>query len=306
MKFEIITDQLQFPEGPVAMNDGSVLVVEIKAQRMTRVRPDGSLEVIAELGGGPNGIAIGPDGAAYVCNNGGHLWPQRDDGLMLMHGIPDDYEGGSIQRVDLKSGEVRTLYTHCGNVRLKGPNDIVFDNQGGFWFTDLGKIGEEQICEWGVIYYATIDGSWIARQRGGLITPNGIGLSPDQKTIYVAETLTGRAWAFALVSPGEMEPEPTQAWSSSPMLGQVQGYDIFDSLGVEADGRICVATVLKGGITCFEPDGGSEFYKMPEAYVTNICFGGADMRDAWITASATGKLLKTRWPRPGLKLAFNV
>jgi len=69
-----IASGLRFPEGPIAMDDGSVLVVEIKRGTLTRVKPDGSLQVIAETGGGPNGAALGPDGMVYVCNDGGFDW----------------------------------------------------------------------------------------------------------------------------------------------------------------------------------------------------------------------------------------
>src|SRR5687768_15596264 len=117
LEYRVIADGLEFPEGPVALADGSVLVVEIKGGRLTRVRPDGSREVVAELGGGPNGAAIGPDGACYVCNNGGFNWLKQDifgvEGYDRPHGRAAQYTGGSIQRVDLDTGEVTTLYTHC-------------------------------------------------------------------------------------------------------------------------------------------------------------------------------------------------
>src|SRR5262245_7737303 len=100
MDVEVVTEGLQFPEGPIAMADGSVVLVEIKRQTLTRVRPDGSTEVIAELGGGPNGAAVGPDGAVYVTNNGGFEWAEAG-GLTTPHGTPADYRTGSIQRVDL-------------------------------------------------------------------------------------------------------------------------------------------------------------------------------------------------------------
>ncbi|SVD26045.1 uncharacterized protein METZ01_LOCUS378899, partial [marine metagenome] len=67
--FNVITDQLQLPEGPIAMNDGSVLVVEIKRGTLSRVHPDGQVDIVAHIGGGPNGAAIGPDGHCYICNN---------------------------------------------------------------------------------------------------------------------------------------------------------------------------------------------------------------------------------------------
>ena len=69
--FEVVATGLQFPEGPVAMADGSVLIVEIRRQTVSRVTPDGKVAVVAKTGGGPNGLAIGPDGAVYICNNGG-------------------------------------------------------------------------------------------------------------------------------------------------------------------------------------------------------------------------------------------
>ena len=60
MQFELVAEGLQFPEGPIAMADGSVVLVEIQRQTLTRVRPDGSQEIIAHVGGGPNGAAVGP------------------------------------------------------------------------------------------------------------------------------------------------------------------------------------------------------------------------------------------------------
>ncbi len=69
--WDVMTTGLRFPEGPVACADGSVIVTEIEAGRITRCLPDGGKELVAETGGGPNGLAFGPDGKLYVCNNGG-------------------------------------------------------------------------------------------------------------------------------------------------------------------------------------------------------------------------------------------
>jgi gluconolactonase len=158
MKFELVTDGLLFPEGPVAMADGSVLVVEVQRRTLTRVSRTGTREIVAELGGGPNGAAIGPDGAVYVCNNGGLEFFKQPDGTTgVVHVLPKDYETGSIQRVDLKSGKVATIYTECDGVRLNGPNDLVFDSRGGFWFSDLGKLREWD-TDRGALYYALADG----------------------------------------------------------------------------------------------------------------------------------------------------
>jgi gluconolactonase len=304
MDMELVTDGLLFPEGPIAMADGSVLLVEIKRQTLTRVKPDGTTEVVAELGGGPNGAAIGPDGAVYITNNGGFEWVERPDGMLAPHGTPDYYESGKIQRVDLSTGAVTTVYDSCDGRPLRGPNDLVFDETGGFWFTDLGKAN----AEWshhGHLLYARPDGSSITRVREGMVSPNGVGLSPDGKTVYVAETHTGRLWAFEVAGPGELA-VPADMWAPGRVFGPLPGYQLFDSLAVEADGHICVATIVNGGITAFDPaDGSHEHFAFPDGITTNICFGGADMQDAWVTCSGTGKLFKVRWPRPGLKLKYN-
>src|SRR5260370_12309707 len=69
-----LATDLEFPEGPVVMPDGSVVLVEIRGRRLTRIYPDGRKEVVAQIPGGPNGAALGPDGKMYVCNNGGVSW----------------------------------------------------------------------------------------------------------------------------------------------------------------------------------------------------------------------------------------
>lgn len=298
-----IASGLMFPEGPIAMPDGSVVVVEIMGN-LARVTPDGTRHVIAELGGGPNGAAIGPDGKVYVCNNGGFSWAQAADGYRRPIGRADDYTTGRIERVDLATGAVETLYSECDGVSLKGPNDIVFDDQGGFWFTDHGKL-YGRLMDRGALYYAKADGSLIKEAAFPLFTPNGCGLSPDDKTLYVSETDTGRLWSFPVLGPGELAKEPWPSPGGGKFVGNLAGYHRFDSMAVEANGNICVATLVSGGITVFSPAGEAlEFYEASEGYCTNICFGGPDLRTAYITLSGYGTLVAVDWPRPGLKLAY--
>lgn len=290
------------------MADGSVLLVEIERGTLSRVQPDGSVEVVADCGGGPNGAAIGPDGAAYVCNNGGFAWRQVD-GMLLPGTQPDDYAGGSVQRVDLSSGEVTTLYTECDGWKLKGPNDIVFDRSGGFYFTDLGK-GRVQDFDRGGIYYARPDGSHVQPVARPLITPNGIGLSPDEDRLYFAETMTGRVRYWDLAEPGvTSSPGAALASSSgvpSTLLGVVPGDGRVDSLAVDSEGNVCVATLGTGAVTAFAPDGSLRaVVAVPgDPMVTNVCFGGDDLRTAFITASAFGTLMAHEWHCPGLPLNF--
>jgi gluconolactonase len=89
------------------------------------------------------------------------------------------------------------------------------------------------------------------------------------------------------------------------VVATLPGHQLLDSLAVEANGNVCSATIYNGGITVFSPGGNFEHIPFPDPLTTNICFGGKDMRDAYITLSGTGKLIKVRWPRPGLKLNFN-
>lgn len=200
-----------------------------------------------------------------------------------------------------QTGAVETLYTHCDGTPLRAPNDLVFDGHGGFWFTDLGKTVGDVVYRGGV-YYAKADGSAITRVPGGIARANGIGFAPDGQHLYVAEFETSRLWRYAITGPGQIQ-RAAGSPNGAQFVRGLGGLSHFDSLAVEASGNVCVATVIAGGITVFAPDGQVlEFHQAPEAFCSNIAFGGADMRDAFVTLSAYGNLLKARWPRPGLKL----
>ncbi len=299
-EFEVVATGLKFPEGPIAMPDGSVVLVEIARGTLSRVYPDGSVEVIANLGGGPNGAAIGPDGYCYVCNSGGFGWLELD-GLLYPHGVADDYAGGRIERVDLATGKFERVYDSCAGNALAGPNDIVFDSQGGFWFTDTGTLRERNITRGG-IYYARADGSSIDELIYPTDLANGIGLSTDEKTLYFCETFVGRVWQFDIVAPGVLE-EAAATGNPQNLLYAPGGHEGFDSMAVDSAGNVCQATVFTGGISVISPEGKLiDFYEFPDPLVTNICFGGDDMCTAYITLSGTGQLVKMRWPRAGLQL----
>ena len=302
-----IVSGLRFPEGPIAMDDGSVVLVEIARGTLSRVDVEkGTIEVMAECGGGPNGAAIGPDGAVYICNNGGCFEFQEVMGLTFPGPPPPSYPGhGSIQRVDIRSGEVTTLYIECDGNPLRAPNDIVFDTAGGFWFTDHG-VRHGRTSDRSGIYYARPDGSSINEVIFPLDAPNGIGLSPAGDRVYVAETHTGRAWAWDVPSPGVIAGTNPLGPGGGELLVGLPGFQLFDSLGVDGDGWINIATLVNGGVTSISPDGATvEHLATGDPITTNICFGGDGMRTAYITCSATGRLVATDWPRPGLQMAFH-
>jgi gluconolactonase len=307
-EFEVIASGLSFPEGPIALSDGSLLVVEMSAGRLSRVTTQGAIQPIATLGGSPNGAALGPDGHCYIANSGGfkfHNHPGYGWGVV---GQSADYSGGRIERVDLATGTVEVLYDSSPEGPLCGPNDLVFDRSGGFWFTDSGKVRESD-RDHGSLFYAKADGSFIRRVVHPVThpQPNGIGLSPDEKTLYYAETATGRVWSFKIVGPGQIEREPFPSPHGGKFVGSVPGYRLLDSLAVEEGGNICVGTLMDGGVTVFSPSGEIiETFSYPDFLVTNLCFGGIDMRTAFVTLSATGRLVKTRWPRSGLRPNFSL
>jgi len=303
----VLAGGLQFPEGPIAMPDGSLLFVELKRGALSRISSEGEFSVVAQLGGGPNGAAIGPDGRCYVCNNGGLAFTERD-GRTYAGLARDDYEGGWIDVVDLKTGAHKRLYTACGDIPLRAPNDIVFDRHGGFWFTDLGKAFKGKTeRDRGAVYYARADGTMIRRAIFPLEGPNGIGLSPDEQTVYVAESHTGRVWAFQVGEPGHVVSHPRASvfWEKGHMLWAPNYYSILDSLAIDEDGNVCVADIPTGGITVISPEGKLiAQYPMRDPFTTNICFGGADRRMAYITLSSVGEIVSMPWPRAGLKLNY--
>ncbi len=295
-----LTDRLRFPEGPIAMGDGSVIVVEIARGTVTRVQPDGTLETVATPGAGPNGAALGPDGRIYVCNNGGFSWHETD-GILAPGNTPEDYSGGRIEAIDPDSGEIEVLYTECDGNPLKGPNDLVFDDAGGFWFTDNGKRYGRTMDRGGILY-AKADGSHIEEHFFPFEHPNGVGLSPDGTILYFTETVTGRCFKAALEAPGKPA-DSFGAFDQSALLYGAPGMQLFDSLAVDSAGNVCIGTIINGGITVISPAGELvEHVPLPDPFVTNICFGGPDLTTAYATLSGTGKLVSFEWPRPGLRL----
>lgn len=305
MKIREVASGLQFPEGPVALDDGSVLLVEIARGTLSRVLPDGRVRVVADLGGGPNGAAIGPDGAVYVCNNGGFGWHTEADGCLRPIGQAEDYSGGRIERVDLATGRIERLYDTVESLPLRGPNDLVFDAHGGFYFTDLGKVRHAEIDRGGV-FYGRSDGSAARVVAHPVMTPNGIALSPDGATLYYAETEGARLWAFDIATPGQVRKDPWPSPHGGRMVAASPGghYQRFDSMATDAFGNLCVATLIHGGITVISPDGRLVSHvALPDRYTTNLCFGGPDRRTAFVTLSGSGRLIAIDdWPVPGLKL----
>lgn len=335
--FTVIASGLGYPEGPVAMADGSIVLVELEAGTLTRIAPEGTRSVIATLGGSPNGVAVGPDGRFYVCNSGGfdfvYFSPQgvpvpkgTAESICVATDQPRGYKGGSIQWVDGKTGQFGTLYSDFKysppkgpeeTLPLKGPDDLVFDSTGGFWFTDWGKSRPRERDITGV-FYANADGSAIKQVIFPLNAPNGIALSPDGTRLYVAETYTRRVLYWTLSAPGTLA-DPRRAGLPGLLTAHPPEQGILDSMKVDVEGNVYVATLLPKGnipgsngyITVISPAGevlefieialGSTFEPLP----SNLCFGGPDRKTAFITCGGSGRLVSCRTQVAGLPPAWS-
>jgi gluconolactonase len=300
----VIARGLDYPEGPIAMPDGSLIFVEIAGGRLSRVDENGKLSVVAEVGGGPNGAALGPDGRIYLANNGGVKWRRDGD---RVRPIGKEQDPGRIEVVDPETGKFELLYARCGDREFRHCNDLVFGADGSFWFTDTGRAGG-RTTENGSVFWAKADGSEIREAAYPLVAPNGIGLSPDGRTLYVSETYTARLWAWEISGPGKLAKA-----ASSPMAHGGRfvcgsaAFAMYDSLAVSASGKILVATLMNGGITEAAPDGGgTRHLALPTPHVNNICFGGPDLKTAYITLSGDGEIIALDWHEPGQRLNFQL
>lgn len=302
LRFEVLAEHLGLPEGPVVASDGTLYAVDVDGGRVVRVA-GGETTVVARPGGGPNGMALVNDRTAVIANNGGFLWTEPGGvrvplDLATYTNEPPGFAGGWIERADLVTGEVTVLHTDCAGRPLRGPNDLVIDETGGIWFTDTGKMRRTSVDRGG-LYYIPPDGGPVQEAAFPLLGANGVGLSPGGRRVYVAETYTGRLLAWDLAAPGVIGPA---AGAADPVHGgtcvAATPYT-FDSLAVEASGRIAVAAT-SGGIVVITPDGAqTDVYPLPGDAASNIAFADSGRR-AVITLSRSGRLAQAPWPpRPG-------
>jgi gluconolactonase len=279
----VVAMGLRFPEGPIALDDGSVLVVEIEGGAVMRVHPDGSKREY-RCGGGPNGAALGPDGAVYVCNDGGLAFVTEGE-IRLPNALAPGNEGGYVRRLDLESGAVETMFTHVEGVRIGGLNDIVFDATGCCYIVDTVR---------GALYYCDPLRRTIRSVEQGLEVPDDMGLSPAGDKLYVSETYSGRIFCWDVAAPG--------ALSGKREHYNAGGEHGWDGLAIDGAGNVCASNLTKSGVSVIDPAGRklADFVTpQHDPFVTNICFG-AD--EAYIRSSGRGLLYAIKWPWPGLRL----
>jgi gluconolactonase len=317
------------------MPDGTILLVDIKKECLTRILPDGSQELVAKVPGGPNGAAVGPDGRIYICNNGGFGWYELPlpNGQVISvgeHQAPN-YTGGSVQVLDLANGKLETLYTDCAissdmsglgpraakevpaRSMLRGPDDLVFDAAGGFWIADFGKSRTRDKDVTG-IYYARPDGSYIREKIFPLDGPNGIALSPAGDRLYASLTFRRQLLYWELDGPGSIRPNPQTIDGAFVLNAAMPGGSRFHQ-GRRTGQRLCGddpseedAVLQRRGDRGVAQGEILEFFEIaiPGKHVpmpSNLCWGGADRRTAYITCGGSDILAKVRTSIPGLRPA---
>lgn len=299
--YRIIASGLAFPEGPISLPDGSILIAEIAAGRVSRYHPDFGISLVVKTGGGPNGLAIGPDGALYICNNGGLKY---DKGPLSV-GPADDYRGGSIQRFDFKTGSHTTIYDSFEGQRLSSPNDIIFDSTGGFYFSDIGKRFPHSRHHGG-IYYATVGERYIRRVVYPHLSPNGLALSSDGRFLYVSDTESARIISYEIERPGHIKTNTNNSFFGGDLLFSLPHIGKFDSMALDASGSIVIGTLGAGVITVVSGDGKNAYQiNVDDKYPTNICFSCSSQKKAYITAAEKGILIEMDWPCSGQELHFS-
>ena len=284
------TGDLNVCDGSIYLDDGSLLVTEISGT-VGRLDTDGVLSRIG-CGGGLNGGAVGPDGAVYLSNNGGVLLGTGEDGLtMITGGAPGNELGdkGSLQRLDLKTGEVQSLYTHVDGIHIGWMNDIVFDISGNFYAVDT-----------------------IARQ-GLLRRPaRGVHSGRGDRPRYAERrrTLARRCQPLRERDPrrrsGMERGRSRHSYGPAGLLPWPEQHG-WDGLAVDGAGNVCVSNLVGSGISVLSPDGRQlDRFVTPEydRWVTNISFGGPDLDTAYVCLAGRGILYSVQWPWGGLQLNF--
>jgi gluconolactonase len=271
--------------------DGSLYVSDLGAGVIRHVRLDGTTEVLAETGGGPNGIARGPGGALYVANNGGISWT---DGQVDLSAPPPSHS--RIERID-HDGTITELYRSIDGRPLGKASDMAIDTTGAIWFTDPGHNALKAPA--GHILRAEADGSAIGVVASGCVFPNGVAFVPDAPILVVAETGAGAVFAYDVVGGGR------QLTSRREFARLPKSY-YPDGMCFDRDGNLVVAGTFGGGVIVFDPEGKLiDTIPLDDPLTTSVAFGRPERDELFVTQARTGSIVRLKWPCPGADLPFD-
>jgi len=284
-----IATTVAFTEGPVADRDGNVYFTELVFQRIMKLTPQGVLTVFRESSNNANGMLIDPEGRLIACEGA----ESRRMGVLQTF-------KPQVTRTDLRTGRVEVLADGFQGKPFVGPNDVTIDSKGRLYFTDLTG---------GAVY--RLDGpGQLARILAvpDIQRPNGIQISPDDKTLYLIEANQAQGGA-RMIRAYDLRPDGTVA-------NMRVHYNFYpgrsaDGMSIDSEGNLYASAGMgqlrgssetldtKTGIYIISPRGELvKFIPIAEDYITNNAFGGPDMKTLYVTAGKT--LYKVRTDIAGL------
>lgn len=266
---------LTFTEGPTAAPDGSVYFTEVVNQRIMKLGTDGRLTVFRENSNVANGLLFDPEGRLIACEGATFQRPG-----VKVSGIP------RVTRTDMKTGQIEVLAESFDGKPLTGPNDVTIDSKGRLYFTELG----------GAAVYRIDAPGKIARILAApdVQNPNGIQISPDDRTLYLVEANQAQGGA-RLIRAYDLQADGSVTnmrvhFDFSPGRSA-------DGMSIDSQGNLWAAAGLnhtrgtsetldtKCGVHVISPQGKRiQFIPIVEDTITNTAFGGADMKTLYITA----------------------
>ena len=257
-------------EGPSIDREGTLYVTNWGSGWISKIHPDGTRENVVNTGGSPRGTKFHKDGRLFIAD--------RDKGVLFW---------------DPRTGKLETLFTGYEGKKFLGVNDLIFDSQGNFYFTDPWTTGAHNPT--GAVYKATAHGE-LVQLINNMAFPNGIALSPDESMLCIAEMAANRIWYCTFDKKGKPE------WVG--ILCNLSGGIGPDGMAVDAKGNLYVAREGCGGVQVISPMGDLlELIKVPEGiWTSNCCFGGPDNQDLYITEESVNVIYKVRMDNPGLTL----
>jgi len=278
MNHTVLAEGIGFTEGPLWTRDGRLLVVAMSRGCVLQVDlgGDGVVESI-ETGGGPNGLAEGPDGGVWVAQNAGAVRPSRSSRPV----------GAGLQRIDGRT--IRDLPVP----NALAPNDVALGPDGRIWFTDPGLPGATSR---GRVCALDPDSGQAAVLLGDLDFPNGLAFGSEGDVLYLARTEEGRVTRHRW--DGERLSEDGDLAATLPAGGP-------DGIALDVDGRLYAAAPAADAVFVFEPDGRlcRRLDFAEPTFPTNLCFAGPDLDRLVVTAAKGGRVVVLDGdvtPAPGL------
>jgi gluconolactonase len=246
----------QFTEGPAADREGNLYFSDVAGNKLYKVDAQGNLSVLLDPSNHTNGLMVNAAGKIVACEMDGRL-----------------------VEIDPITRQVRALAEGYEGKRFNAPNDLVIDRDGGIYFTDPHFRAPMPLPQ-GVraFYYRAPDGK-VTRLGVVEAAPNGIILSPDEKTLYVIPSLQAEMLAYPVLGPGQLGPQRVFC-TLKQAAGKTSGGG--DGLTVDSQGNLYITSAL--GIQVFSPSGQHlgilEFPEQP----ANCTFGGKDLKTLYATA----------------------